>query len=152
MAAQPPDDPVQLPTPEGRALRWAAGAVVVLVGLMQVAVGIQVGRVGPVVAGAVLLVLGGVLVLGAGRATVVGRGGIHAPNRLRDRQLPWSAIAALRASPAANGRIQLLVERTGRSPEAAVRVAALRPADAERFLPAIRAHAAAHDVPFHDAT
>lgn len=152
MSADDPGEPVELPTPGGRALRWGVGAVVILVGLMQVAVGLQVGRVGPAIAGGVLLALGAVVLLGAARGTVVGHGGIHAPSRLRDRQLPWSTIAALHTVRATNGRIQLLVEREGRPVEAAVRVAALRPADAERLLPAIRAHAAAHDVPLRGDT
>jgi hypothetical protein len=143
-------EPVRLPAPGGRWLRWTVGAIVGLVGLMQIAVGVQVGRPGPVVGGVVLLGLAAALTVGAGRGTVVGRGGIHAPHRLRERQLPWSTIAALRTVPAANGRVQLLVEREGRPPEAAVRVAVLRPADAERLLPAVRAVAAANEVTFHD--
>jgi hypothetical protein len=147
-----PPEPVQLPPPAGRVLRWSAATVVALVGLMQVAVGVQVGRAGPLVGGAVLVVLGGIVAIGAGRGTVVGRGGIHAPNRLRDRQLPWSTIAALRARPTVDGRVHLLVEREGRPPEAAVRIAVLRQADARRLLPAIAAHAAVHDVPFDRPT
>lgn len=148
MTSEAPPEPVRLPPPAGRGLRWSASAIVILVGLMQVAVGVQVGRAGPAVGGAILLVLGGIVATGAGRGTVVGRGGIHAPNRLRHRQLPWSTIAALRARPTTNGRIQLLVEREGYPPEAVVRIAVLRPADAQRLLPAISAHAAAHEVPF----
>ncbi|WP_052664435.1 hypothetical protein [Nitriliruptor alkaliphilus] len=148
MTPDAPPEPVRLPPPAGRALRWSVAAIVVLVGVMQIAVGAQVGRAGPAIGGTILVVLGAIVATGAGRGTVIGRGGIHAPNRLRDRQLPWSTVAALRARPVAKGRVQLLVEREGHPPEAAVRIAVLRPADAERLLPAIAAHAAAHDVPF----
>lgn len=150
MTADRPGDPVPLPTPGTRALRWALGAAAASIGLLQLAVGLQVDRVGPLVGGAVLLVLGAALVLGGRGVTVVDPDGIHAPDRLRDRELPWSAIAALRTRSAPGGRVQLVAERAGRPRRAAVRVAVLRPEDAERLLPAVGTHATAHDVPLHD--
>jgi hypothetical protein len=145
-----PDGPVELPAPAQRALRLVLGVVAVLVALLQVAVGIQVGRLGPLLGGGLLLVLGALLILGGVRAPVVGRGGIHTPNRLRERELPWSTVAALRARPGPGGRVQVLVERAGQPATAALRLASLTRDQADRLLPAIAAHAAAHEVPLHD--
>lgn len=141
---------VQLPSAWGRPARLLAAATLVLVGLMQVGVGLQVERVGPVVGGVLLLGVAAVLALGRGKRTVVGPGGIHAPRRLRQRELPWSTIAALQLRTGAGGRVQLLVLQEGHPAEAAVPVATLRPADADEHLPGVRAHAATHDVPVHE--
>jgi hypothetical protein len=122
----------------------------VLVGLMQVGVGLQIDRPGPVVGGVLLLGVATALAVGRGKRTVVGHGGIHAPRRLRQREMPWSTITALQVRAQAGGRVQVSVVREGHPPEAAVPVATLRPADAEELLPAVRALAATHDVPVHD--
>jgi hypothetical protein len=129
-----------------------AAATLVLVGLMQVGVGLQVDRVGPIVGGVLLLVVAVALAVGRGKRTVVGHGGIHAPRRMRQRELPWSTIEALQIRPHAGGRVQVLVVREGHPPEAALPVATLRAADADEHLPAVRALAEAHGVPVHEVT
>lgn len=124
--------------------------MIALMGLLQLGVGLQVGRPGPVAGGLVLLGVAAVLTFGRGRRTTVGRGGIHAPRRVRQRELPWSAIAALQARSIGGGRVRLLVQQVGHPTEAVVPLATLRAADAERLLPPIRALAAANDVPVRD--
>jgi hypothetical protein len=146
----PPDGPVELPPTWGRPARLIGAAAVTLVALLQFGVGLQVGRPGPVVGGVVLLGVAAVLAVGRGKRTTVGRGGIHAPRRVRQRELPWSSIASLQARTIGGGRVRLLVQQTGHPLEAAVPVATLGSADAERLLPRVRALAEANDVPVHD--
>jgi hypothetical protein len=139
-------DPVELPPPGGRLARSVAGGLLVLGGLVQLAAGIQIGRPATVVAGLVVAALGAGLALRGGRGTTVGADGVHDPTRLRNRSLPWSTLGTLLVLPAAAGRVRVLVERRDDPSSIPLRIASLKPADADELLPRIVAPAEANDV------
>jgi hypothetical protein len=147
VAPAAPEQPVLLPPAGGRGIRLVAAAVAGVLGALQIAVGLQIGRPTTAVAGGVIVLLAVSLAVRAGRGPVIGSGGVQVPGWPRGADVPWSGIERLLVRPAPFGRVRLRMVRADHPPGLSRPITVLSPDQARELLPAIRELAAARDVP-----
>lgn len=142
--------PVRLPPSGGRGGRLLLATVVGLLGLLQVAIGVQVGRATTMVAGLVILGLAVSVGLGANRGASLGAGGLDIPGWPRGGEVPWSQVQRLVVRSAPFGRVQLRYTHTDHPAATSRPLGTLPRREAEGVLSRVRTLADGRDVPIHD--
>jgi hypothetical protein len=108
----------------GRRLRRVGAAVLMAGGAVQLIVGAVAAAWLLVVAGLVAIAFGVSVLRSSRTGTRVTADGWHDPTRVRNQQLAWSQLAAVRLTPSGDHAVVSL-ERRGEGLGAAVRVARL---------------------------
>lgn len=141
---------VHLPPPGGRLGRLVLAGTILLVGLLQVAVGIQAERTTTVVIGAVVLLVAISLARRTDQGVHLGTGGVSIPGWPRGADVPWSQVERLVEQPLPAGLVRVRLGRADH-PGATTRVlATLTPSQAERLLPQVRELARTRGIPVVD--
>ena len=144
-----PDAPqlVALPPPGGTLGRVILAVSLGLLGLLQVAIGIQADRTPTVVTGAIILVVAVSLGRRVQDGVHLGPGGVSIPGWPRGADVPWSRVERLVIQPLPFGLTRVRMARTDASAGAPPKaLATLPPRPAARLLPQVEALAAANDV------
>lgn len=140
--------PVQLPPPGGRVGRIGLALTLGLLGLFQVAVGIQADRTATVVTGSVILVVAVSLGRRNDRGVTFTADGVDIPGWPRGAQVPWAKVERVVVHRLPGGIVRLQLARSDRSQKAPPRnLTTLLPPAARRWLPDVRALAEAREVP-----
>lgn len=143
----PADGPtVHLPPPGGRVGRIVLAGVIGVVGLFQVAIGIQIDRTPTAALGAVILVVAVSLARRTDRGVTIGTGGISIPGWPRGADVPWSQVTRLVVQPLPLGLVRVRLGRDGHGTTTRP-LATLTSRQATRHLGSILALAHARRIP-----
>lgn len=143
-----PTGHIVLPPPGGRVGRLVLAVGLLLVGLLQVSVGIQADRTGTTVGGAVILVVAVSLARRRDRGVSIGSGGVSIPGWPRGADVPWSQVGRFIVQRLPLGVTRLRVVRDDQPDGAPPRtLATLTGRQAADVVPRVVALASEHRTP-----
>jgi hypothetical protein len=145
------DDRVVFAPLGGRRLRRVGGGVLIAGGVVQVLAGVLAPAWPLAVAGVIAIAFGVSVLRSARRGTTVSVDGWHDPTRLRNQELAWGQLLAVRLTRSGDHAVVTL-ERRGEGIAGGVRVARLPLAQVADTLAVVAPWAHAADVAVRDHT